>query len=143
MKKVVTCLLLFVAWSVLPAFTCWAYDFTDMSNQELYEFWPSLKFATDTEKQTYWDEWDKREKMMTVQEKEKYSDDLTKAQQIKFLYTPGMGYEGPISVGKDIYGSATRPVYKPIQERQIYGIQPKEEEKKEKENKAEKEESEQ
>lgn len=130
MKKVISYFFIFMLWCSMPATLCWAYGFTDMSNQELYEFRPSLKFATEAEKQAYWNEWKKREQMMPVQEKEKYPGEQSSDQGIKFLYSPGMGYEGPVSVGEGIYGSATRPVYKPLQERKIYGIHPKEEDQK-------------
>ena len=114
---------------------CWAYDFGDMTNQQLYDFRPSLQYATEDETKAYWNEWDKRIKMMTVQEKEKYNTEPTQDNQIKFLYSPGMGYEGPISKEKGIYGSATRPVYKPIEEQNIYGIEKDDTEKEQVENK--------
>ena len=139
MKKILSLLVLSFFLAGYHVAVSWAYDFNDMTNQELYDFRPSLQYATEEEKKAYWDEWGVRVKMMTAQEKEKYTDDPTQDKKMKFLYSPGMGYEGPVSVGEDIYGSATRPVYKSLEERPIYGIE-KEDEQKEQEANSEKEE---
>ena len=138
MNKTISFLILSILLVGFYATLCWAYEFKDMTNQEMYDFRPSLQYATDDEKKAYWDEWGIRVKMMTAQEKEQYIDasDPTQDKKIKFLYSPGMGYEGPVSVGEDIYGSATRPVYKPLEERPIYGIE-KEDKQKEQEDSGE------
>ncbi len=108
MKRIV-CPAIF-ACMFLPALfsLCWAIDFMNMSNDQLFELRPATKFMTDDERKAYYEEWEKRVAGMTEEEKKQFEKKPKENGEIKWLWSPGQGYENQQTQGSLIYGGGSK-----------------------------------
>ena len=94
--------------AVVVSSVCWAMDFENMSNEELFELHGAIQNAPEPDKTAYQAEWDKRLAGMTEMEKKKFADrtqaEKTADGELKPPTTPAQGYETKGVQGQIIFG---------------------------------------
>lgn len=97
----------FLLLSVVTA-ACWAMDFDNMSNEELFELRGAIQNAPEPDRTAYQAEWNKRLACMTDEEKKEFAEpaeaEKKNDDELDPPITPAQGYEKEGVQGQIIFG---------------------------------------